>query len=156
MTIIGVITPSGFELINETTYKYTSSAAGPELLLTNVGPVMLDPTQQSMSGAGQGINIINNYINHWVEAVIATRQGNEQLFSGVIIMINDEPYLLHISRDNGPPNYIVGPLTDGNTYIVRDYGIGQYGCEALYSFSWSWFVYEPRVILHAQHRRLAQ
>ncbi|WP_243678257.1 hypothetical protein [Vulcanisaeta distributa] len=144
VTIIGVVTPDGFKFTNETTYEYSGEGAGPELLLTNVGPVMLDPAQQSMVDAELSSNIIVNYLNHWVEAVIVTGQGNEQVFSGVIVMIGNEPYLLHISRDN-EPNYIVGPLTGSNAYVLRDYGIGQYGCEALYSFPpWNWFVNEPQ------------
>ena len=30
-----------------------------------------------------------------------------------------------------------------NTYVIHDCGIGQYGCEVLYSFPWKWFQYEP-------------
>ncbi len=45
MIIIGAVTPSNFELINLTTYEYVNNNTEPELLLTNVGPVMLDPAQ---------------------------------------------------------------------------------------------------------------
>lgn len=145
MTVIGAVTPGGFKAMNMTTYEYVNNGTEPELLLTNVGPVLLDPTQQSVSDArlvSGGMNIISNYLNHWVEAVVVTGQGSEQLFSGVVVMINDEFYLLHISRDNDP-SYIVGPLMGSNAYVIHDYGIGQYGCEALYSFPWKWFVNEP-------------
>ncbi|MGC9152630.1 MAG: hypothetical protein ACP5GY_02720, partial [Vulcanisaeta sp.] len=124
ITVIGAVTPSGFQWVNETTYTFTANTTEPELLLTNVGPVMLDPERQFVGNAGladNGMNIVSNYLNHWVEAVVVTGQETQQVFSGVIVMIGNELYLLHISKDN-EQNYIVGPLMGSNTYVIHDYG----------------------------------
>ena len=127
VTVIGVVTPSGFEAINLTTYEYVNNGTEPELLLTNVGPVMLDPTQPVTNNPALDANPISYYLYHWVSAVITTRQNQQSQYSGVIITLGNNYYLLHID-----PNYVIGPLNSLNTYITKDYGIGQWGCEALY------------------------
>ncbi len=125
--MIGAVTPNGFEAVNLTTYDYVNNGTEPELLLTNVGPVMLDPTQPVTNNPTPGTNPISYYLYHWVSAVITTGQNQQSQYPGVIITLGNNYYLLHID-----PNYIVGPLNSLNTYITKDYGIGQWGCQALY------------------------
>lgn len=127
VTIIGAVAPSGFEVINSTTYEYVSKSTEPELLLTSVGPVILDPAQTDAGNPALGANPISYYLYHWVSAVITTGQNQQNQYPGVIITLGNNYYLLHID-----PNYIVGPLNGLNTYITKDYGIGQWGCINIY------------------------
>ncbi|WP_243676040.1 hypothetical protein [Vulcanisaeta distributa] len=150
MTVIGAVTPSGFETVNLTTYEYVNNGTEPELLLTNVGPVMLDPTQPVTNNPAPPVtDPISYYLYHWVSAVVTTGQNQQSQYTGVIITLGNNYYLLHID----PPNYIVGPLNSLNTYVTKDYGIGQWGgCQVLYGGAWVSVVHGP----HAQRHHLGQ
>jgi hypothetical protein len=128
ITIIGAITPEGFTWINKTTQLYMTNSSEPELLLTNAGPVLLDPVQIDAGDQATLTNPVANYLWHWVDAVVTTAQGQKQ-YSGVIVSLGNGYYLLSVD-----PNYVVGPLTGTNAYITKDLGIGAWGCEAMYGF----------------------
>ncbi|MFB6470688.1 MAG: hypothetical protein TU36_005585 [Vulcanisaeta sp. AZ3] len=125
ITIISAINKEGtLTIINETTQTYTTNTTTPQLLLTNVGPILIDPT--NTLNQTQTNNPINNYLWNWVTAVITTNNGQNQ-YTGIIITLANQYYLLHIN-----PNYAIGPLTVTNTYITKDYGAGLWGCQATY------------------------
>jgi hypothetical protein len=126
ITIIGAVTPRGFTWINKTMQYYVANTTEPELLLTSVGPVLLDPTQTDTNNWAAPANPLSNYLWHWVTAVVTTSQGQGQ-YSGVVINIGSDYYLLHIN-----PNYLVGPLTGDNAYVTQDYGAGAWGCQQMY------------------------
>jgi len=125
VTIIGAVTPRGFTWINKTTQYYVANTTEPELLLTNVGPVLLDPTQTNTNNWAAPANPLGNYLWHWVVAVVTTNQG-QNAYSGLVEPYGSSCYLVHIN-----PNYLVGPLTSTNTYVTNDYGAGVYGCDAV-------------------------
>jgi hypothetical protein len=142
ITIIGAVTPRGFTWVNKTTQYYVANTTEPELLLTSVGPVLLDPTQTDTDNGATPANSLSNYLWHWVYASIVM-DGGEGNYTGVVLPLGNNYYLLHMPAWAGEPTYIIGPLTPYNTFIITDYGIGQFGCEALYSHPWLWGVYEP-------------
>jgi hypothetical protein len=125
ITIIGAVTPRGFTWINKTTQYYVANTTEPELLLTSVGPVLLDPTQTNTINWAAPANPLGNYLWHWVVAVVTTNQG-QNAYSGLVEPYGSSCYLVHIN-----PNYLVGPLTSTNTYVTKDYGAGVYGCDAV-------------------------
>jgi len=124
ITIIGAVTPKGFTWINKTTQYYVANTTEPELLLTSVGPVLLDPTQTNTNNWATPATL-SNYLWHWVVAVVTTKQG-QNTYSGLVEPYGSSYYIVHIN-----PNYLVGPLTGTNAYVTKDYGVGVYGCNAV-------------------------
>ena len=124
VTIIGEVTPSGFRVINLTSYEYASNGTGPELLLTNVGPIMLDPTQQTSNDAPQTPNQVSAYLYHWVAIVVnepnyATPVANPYEpnaqnvpYTGAVINLTNGYYIISLGW----------PYTSGtfsNSYVTR-------------------------------------
>jgi hypothetical protein len=60
-----------------------------------------------------------------VTAVVTTKQG-QNTYSGLVEPYGSSYYIVHIN-----PNYLVGPLTSTNAYVIKDYGVGVYGCDAV-------------------------
>lgn len=114
VTIIGEVTPSAFTLINLTSYEYVSNNTEPVLLLTNVGPVMLDPqTSNALDAADTANNAYYGpYLYHWVEIsvnatyaygaalnYVGASDTNYLSFAGIIINLSNGYYLLSLGPD---------------------------------------------------------
>jgi len=153
ITIIGAVTPRGFTWVNETTQYYVVNTTEPELLLTNVGPVLLDPVEMNINNApGQDLTEqAATYLYHWVavgvNGINYPAGGPTHAYVGAIIRLGGNYYLLSMGWGGfsaitntkqvipigtiGVP-FLIGPLNNTNSVILGDYGYGHAGCTYVY------------------------
>ena len=156
ITIIGAVTPRGFTWINKTTQYYVTNTTEPELLLTSVGPVLLDPVEMNINNApGQDLaEQAAAYLYQWV-AVYTNGLGFSAYeityaYVGVIIELGGNYYLLSMGSEGAAPitnvkqviplgaigvPFLVGPLNNTNFVILGDYGYGHVGCAYVYPYN---------------------
>ncbi|WP_069808306.1 hypothetical protein [Vulcanisaeta thermophila] len=126
ITIIAAITNRGLEWINETTTTYTPQDSNPVLLLTNAGPILIDPQTSNYNDY-----YLSNYLYHWVSITTLNGTSPGGNYGGIILQApSGTYYLLHID-----PNYVVDPLTNGNFYVTKDYGAGAQACINYYNYA---------------------
>jgi hypothetical protein len=92
---------------------------------TAVDPSSILGNNSGNSSQASGSNLWDNYLWHWVTAVVTTSQG-QNTYSGLVEPYGSACYLVHINS-----NYLVGQLTSTNAYVTKDYGVGVYGCDAV-------------------------
>jgi len=153
ITIIGAVTPKGFTWVNETTQYYVANTTEPELLLTSVGPVLLDPVEMNINNPpGQDLaEQAAAYLYHWVAVGVNglnfPAYGATQGYVGVIIELGGNYYLLSMGWGGFPAitnmkqinpigaigvPFLIGPLNNTNSVILGDYGYGHAGCAYVY------------------------
>jgi len=153
ITIIGAVTPRGFTWINKTTQYYVANTTEPELLLTNVGPVLLDPVEMNINNApGQDLaEQAATYLYHWVtlgvNGINFPAGGLVHAYVGAIIRLGGNYYLLSMGWGGFPATtntkqvipigaigvpFLIGPLNNTNSVILGDYGYGHAGCAYVY------------------------